>query len=504
MDSTLIMQIVLAVLVLTAMIVGGFSVKTWRAWNVVAGFLVFICACVLLVLLSMSLKARRHWLKQLDRSGKQYAQLVEENGRLLYGDLTEVVQTEENMQSISAKLGRLMLDRGRAWRQCTPAPLDANGTITVTISTAAAGKPHQIPVNFLLYAFREADAPTGQRLPVTYLGEFQVVAVNETSVQLVATLLAPDLMVFAEQNPTANFTDSFNAAYVNNVTWSLYEMLPVDDHRAFADSEADPDLRAPEASIFGAVNEQEITATLQFIAQFAAVAPAPTTLTNIVNKYLRDGHRATNEDPPEVIYAKVEFVKEYSEKVDSDSPLSALSSEFFDASGQAQIAFLQQGENGTVSIKAGMIAALPLAQANQLVADGTCKLVDRVYVRPLRDFAYSFHSLYDQFVEFRNKIRAQTYNKAQLEEANKNLTLVIQKKQDELSKVESDLGFVKTEGTKVRELATRLQSDLTALQETLRTLFRANLVLEQDLAEVQRKIQESVERAVDEATVAVP
>ncbi|MBM4001513.1 MAG: hypothetical protein FJ297_18595 [Planctomycetes bacterium] len=499
MDSSLIMQIVLAVLVLTALVVGGFSVKTRRAWDVVAGFLVFISACVLLIFLSMSLKARRTWLKKLDGLEVKMAQLTDEHGKLLYGDLTEVSQQggEDSVQTIGAKLGRLLLDRGRTWRQSVPSPLAADGTIIVNIATAAAGRPHQIPVNFIIHAFRESDHPAGYRVPATYLGEFQVVAVTETSVQLRATLQSPDLSAFVARNPTANFADAFNNTFVSNATWSLYEILPVDDHRVFAAADSQPDLVAPAA--FGAPNEAEISQTLQFIAERSAIPPSPESLQAIADRYRRDGRRSTNEDPPEFVYATVRFTKEYAEKVDSDAPLSPLNSEFFDASGQAQVPFLQRGEGGSVTIKADTVGAFPLEQANQLTASGSCELVDRIYVRKLHDFASAFHALYDQYIDISNKSKSQAYNRDQLDAANKNLTLVIQKRQDERSKVETDLGFVKQEADRVKSLVGRLQQDLSATQDHLRTLFRANLALEQELAGIEKAILDRAQREVERA-----
>lgn len=501
MDNPLVMQILLAVLILTALVVGGFSAKTWRAWDVVAGFLVFFSAAALLVLLSLSLKARRHWLKELDRYQKQYTAAVAEQTRLLYGDLTDVEQKDDSLKSLSAKLNRLLLDRGRVWREAVPAAPDAGGLITVTIAAAAAGSPHKIPQNFVLYVFREAASPTGVKIPITYVGEFQVAAVSETSVQLRAATLAPDLLRLSSQ---PNFQEAFTNSFVANTTWSLYEMLPVDDHRVFADPDLQPNLKVVGEPVFGAANEQQVRETLQFAAQNAAQAPRPELLEAMVARYLRDGRRAEPTDAPRDVQLKVEFVKDYTLQVDAEVPQAAMGPDFFDANGQAQVPFLRSGsENGAVTMRPGAVVVLPQEQATELINAGTCKLVEPIYVRPLRDYSFGLRSLYDRWVDTVNRVRLLQYNQKQLTDANGRINAVYLRRQDERSKLEADLAKVGYERTEITKLTQRLQQDLGQFEAAVNRLIRDNLALQQRLADAHRLITEQVERAVQEA-VAVP
>ncbi|GIW95656.1 MAG: hypothetical protein KatS3mg110_4697 [Pirellulaceae bacterium] len=491
MDNPIVMQLILAVLVLTALVTGALSVKTWRAWNVVGGFLVFIMAVTYLVLAAMHLKTRRVWLKEVDRLEKQQARLLDEQVKLTYGDLAAVSPTGDNLHSLRYRLHRLTLARGRVWRGCPP-QMNADGTLTVTIPTAQPGAGHKIPQNFVLYAFREADSPEGWKIPVTYLGEFQVVGVTETTVQLRQSLLAPALLAAGNQV-------DFQGNFVNNATWALYEILPQDDHFIFTDPEQTPNLAAENEPIFGQVNAQEVQQIVQQVLQFSPYPVQDTALQAIVTRYVRDGGRAQPTDPPEEQFVKVEFLKPYQEKVDSETSQSVMSSRFYDAQGQAQVSFLQRGESGTVSMPQGAVAVLPKAQADQLVNDGTCRPIEPVYVRPLRDFQFLFHNYFDRWVDLRNQIGLTQYNKRKLEQSLAAIAQVIQAKQTERVQVTEDLDHVRQEKSFVTALADTLSQQLSALRSELSSLYRANLELVAELEQVEQAIRQSALEAARQA-----
>lgn len=490
--NPIVMQIILAVLIIAALVMGGLSVKTWRAWHVVGGFLVFLTAVGYLVLVTMSLKARRVWLKELARLETQYVRLLDEQKKLTYGDLASLAPERDNLHSLTHRLHRLTLARGRVWRGCTPDSVAPDGTISLTIPSAAAGSPHQLPANFVVYAFREVDTPEGWKVPVTYLGEFQVVAATETTVQLRQALAAPAIMA-------AGNTIDYQAAFITGASWSLYEILPADDHTVFTDPEELPNLATPGEPVFGKPNPEEVQRVLQTVLQYAPVQPSPQAIQEILTAYLRDGSRAEPSDPPERQYVKVEFIKAYSEKVDSETSQSVLSSRFFDAQGQAQVGFLQRGEGGTVSMPAGAIALLPKAQADQLINNGTCKSIEPVYVRPLVDYTFAFHDLFDRWVDTRTQIAMYTMNKQKLEQLNAHLTTVIRDKQEERRKLTEDLSYLTRERDFLGNLRTALEQQRNQLLSQLSGLYRANLVMEQEIAELEQLVFEHVQQAAQSA-----
>ncbi len=494
MDNPIIMQLILAVLVLAALITGALSIKTWRAWNVVGGFLVFIVACAYLILAALHLKTRRVWLKEIDRLEKQQVRLVDEQIKLTYGDLAAVVPTDDNLHSLRYRLHRLTMTRGRVWRGCTP-QANADGTFTVIIPTAQPGAGHQIPANFVLHVFREADTAEGWKIPVTYLGEYQVAAVTETTVQLRESLRAPSLLAVGSQL-------DFVGAFVNNATWALYEILPQDDHFVFTDPEQQPKLATANEPIFGQVNAQEVQQVLQQVLQFSPYQVRPEELQAIAARYLRDGARAEATDPPSEQFIKIEFLKSYGEKVDSETPQSVMSSRFYDAQGRAQVSFLQRGEQGMVSMPAGAIAVLPRDQAQQLIDNGTCRAVEPIYVRPLRDFSFLFHDYFDRLVDLGNRIRLSLYNKQQLEKYLGHIQQIIDTKQTERAELTEDLSHVQQEKSFVATLAQELGQQLESLRNELNQIYRANIELRRELAEIEHLIQKNIAEAVQQAAQA--
>jgi hypothetical protein len=503
MDNPLVMQILLGVLVLLALVFGGLSAKTWRAWDVVGGFLVFLGAVIFLVLLATSLKARRHWMKTLDQYEKEYTQVTSEQEKLLYGDLTEAVQTEESLRSITAKLSRFMLDRGRIWRESVPAPPAGDGTITVSIAGATAEAPHQIPQNFVLYAFRDVPLADGRKVPAAYIGEFQVVAASPTNVQIRPTLLSPQLLAASS---TSDFANRFVGNYIQNATWSLYELLPTDDHRTYTDPEVQPDLKVEGAPVFGAVNEgllQEAFANVLQVATsvaqtFGTPVPNQAAIEQIVQRRLRDGRRAEPDDPPSETYLKVEFVQQHEEKVDSDVAQAVLNSNFFDSQGQAQVDFLRRGDDGTVTLQPGAVIVLPQEPANQLIRDGICKLVEPIFVRQLTDYTRGLQANFNRLVETQLKIRDSNYNMAQITAANQRISNLIQVRQDERNKVDADLKQVTYERDQVQMLVQKLQAALDKTKDEIRGLLSTNLSLEQDLSAIHQRIRDVVDQAGNE------
>jgi predicted nuclease with TOPRIM domain len=502
MDNPLVMQIVLGLLVLLALVFGGLSFKNWRAWDVIGGFLVFASAVTFLVFLSVSLKARRHWLQKLDGYQKEHARLLDEQEKLLHGDLAAVTQTAESLRSISAKLSRFMVDRGRIWRDCVPAAPAGDGTITV--AGAEAGKPHQIPPNFILHAFREQPLQDGMIIPATYIGEFLVVASDDVSVQLRPTLLSPSLLASSRSNPN-DFQINFGAVLIANATWSLYEMLPPDGHRVFVDMDVHPDLSIEGAPAFGQVKQEEVQAVFQFVMQhaFPTQQPPPqNAVLQALQQIVRDGLREEPTDPQDRIQVKVRFVKDHTEKVDTDVAQDILSDTFFDSQGQAQVDFLRRGDDGTVTLKPGAVVILRQDVANQLIRDGVCEAVERVYIRQLHDFSTAMHTLFDRWVDAQKETRGHLYNIAQMQTVNQQTSQMIQSRQDERTKLETDLQKVGFERDQMQALGTALETHLNNFRDEIRGLLAMNLALEEELETLQRRITEQVERAVDQAVAA--
>jgi len=144
----------------------------------------------------------------------------------------------EGIKQLRLDLHRVYINRGRAWEQTEPQrPDPQTGQVVVGVPMP---DPHGISDQMVLYVFEQAD---GRENP-DYLGEFKVTAVAEGQVQLSPTmqLTQPELQRLANSNGP----------------WILYERMPVDRHKLFADFDEEQ-LREmlPESSVMDYIKHGE-------------------------------------------------------------------------------------------------------------------------------------------------------------------------------------------------------------------------------------------------------
>jgi heme exporter protein D len=488
MDNPLLWQIILGVVVLAALVLGGLSTKTWRAWDVVAGFLVVLTAIAFLILVSASLKTRRTWLQQVARLQQQYDTLRNDEQRLLHGDLTETVQVEPSLRSERYRLTRLLIDRGRVWRSCTPGNPD-QGIVPVQV-IQEVGDSHQIPQNMVLHAFREApiDDEGTMRVPAAYIGEFRVTAINEAGVML---------------RPTRQLSPVQVAQLgIAGATWSLYEKIPSDSQRLFTDPDTPPELQREGAPIFGEVNEEELTEVFQFVQDNlpAQGQLSAERLQEVVGQFLRSGSRATEGDSPDTIQLKVRFLQEHAVQVDTNVAQGALSSRPFDASGLAQVEYLQRDDEDSVTIQPGAIVVLTPSVANPLIQEGVCELVEPIYVRPLTNFSLALNRLYHRRLRNTQIVEAVRYNTGMLSAAKEKIDQQTIYRQQERTRVEEDLEKLKFEREQITQLAEAVTKARDDVLDRLRSLFTENLRLAQSLETFHRETLERMDREYESVT----
>ena len=489
MDNPLLWQIILGVLVLAALVLGGLSTKTWRAWDVVAGYLVVLTAIAFLILASASLKTRRTWLQQVSRLQQQFDTLQADQQKLLHGDLTETVQVTPSLRSERYKLTRLLIDRGRVWRNCVPAAAEPDAVMVQVIQEA--GATHQIPANMVMYVFREAPLEDGGMLvPAAYIGEFRVSTVNEAGV-----VLSPTQQLTPGQRAQLGF---------GGATWSLYEKMPTDSHRLFTDTDIAPDLAREGAPIFGEVDEEELTEVFQFVQDNLPQESQlpPERLAEIVNRFARDGQRATDVDSPDTVQLKVRFLKEHTVQVDTNVAQGALSSGAFDASGSAQVEYLQRADGDSVTIQPDAIVVLTPSVANQLIQQEICELVEPIFVRPLSNFSLALNRLYHRHRRNVQMVQSVRYNSTLLGAAKEKLDQQTIYRQQERTRVESDLEKVKFEREQISQLAQTMTEVRERLLSQLRQLFEDNIHLAKSLEAFHQAVISQTDREVESATSA--
>ncbi len=211
-------------------------------WNKILVGFVFILAAVFLYMAARTLKTHEHWRSKAQQFEEKLATAEVENEELQFAD-HELANTNDEItwgiKRLRLELHKLLIGRGRVWTNCQPGQVNSeNGQVAVTTDLP---DPHGIANSTVLYVFEEANTEEGGQ----YLGEFKVTAVAEKQIQLEPTM-----------KPTAA---QLKRLAKSRGPWSLYEVMPADDHDIFTKFDDDgklvpmdeADLKAlfPEATV---------------------------------------------------------------------------------------------------------------------------------------------------------------------------------------------------------------------------------------------------------------
>ena len=460
--------------------------RRWSAWHLVFTGLLFVLSIVFVVMAAVSLKTRSSWLKQYADLTGQVANSDAEYTKLLYGDLTEIRQTEASVRRIRAQLNRTMADRGRVWRECAPQEITADA---VTLSTlrpgmeAAQAPPNGIAVKDVLYAFKELNKD-GQLAPAIYLGEFSVVDRTDQSVKL-RPIVPLDPVQAANIQAPGN--------------WSLYEIIPVDSHRAFAD---DPDAQASleqDEPLFGTWDAERLKAYFSepvslYLSGMGNLLN-PQIFENLLQQqYMRDGYvlseeevRTGGDDLAANTWIKLRFLKAWKVPVDelNGNAQSALNGGYFDATGRAVVDFLRRPEGQDVEFKADDLAVFDAAKARELISQGIAEQVAPYLVRPLVDFDRAFHFHHVRSSQLDNDVADIQRNLAALQDSKKKSEAQIAFRQQERAKLLQDRDLFFREREAVGSYQTTLTDEVQQLRQEMNALVRQNAELAAELTRLQ-------------------
>jgi hypothetical protein len=221
-------------------------------WNKVLLGLIFVAAVAFFYLGARTLKTHQHWRERAQEFEERIAALDEENVVLVAGVEREGRVVEDGIRQLKIELEKLLLDRGRAWTECTPQGADPQtGQVHVV---PGAPSPHGLVPNTVLFVFEgkrgvEEEVENRGR----YLGQFKVVPSDDGQVDRVR--LEPSQEMTPEQRQRLAASRGF---------WVMYDVMPIDNHY-----------------LFERLSEEEKRALL----------PAST-----VEEYIRDGQEATWDD----------------------------------------------------------------------------------------------------------------------------------------------------------------------------------------------------------------
>ncbi|MEM8736476.1 MAG: hypothetical protein AAGG44_19760, partial [Planctomycetota bacterium] len=252
--------ILFLLLLLVSVIVFIFvTVKTAKTWGALHTTLLWtlFTECWIFVVFAAGVQATRvKYTKDAFVQENKAAEAADRTRDLTWGQFQPNVENLDAVVPAQGELRRLTSDRGRVWRQVTFLRGN-NGDFQLELSSAAPAADdlgadpapandsptsESLPVNQVVYGFSEELNQDGKPIPNFYLGEFTVAQSQDGAVTLKPTLpLTP---------PQVQQIRSGGAS-----SWTLYEMLPLDSHQAFAA----PGSERTEDAVFGRMDEETLS-----------------------------------------------------------------------------------------------------------------------------------------------------------------------------------------------------------------------------------------------------
>ncbi|MFK8112319.1 MAG: hypothetical protein AB8B91_08955 [Rubripirellula sp.] len=468
------------ILGLLVLLVIGFFVVVWKAaqdwrwFNIVAVCFTMLLTVAFIFPTAGVLKSRAAWHQLNEQLEIKLAEVRVERDVLKYGDPNNP-ESGEGVVSLSQKLAKIGVEAGRRWRSLRMTNV-ANNNITLArvtdpgiagVDPPAADAEAEAPAaliddGLVVYGFAEAQDAQQQLIPVFYLGEFRVTASTPTQVTITPTgPLEPGQL----QKITGRQATS----------WSLYELLPLDGHQMFFAEGS----QGGEDNFFGRVDDE-------LVKRLLGNKVTPETL----QSYLRDGSRATAEDPPLSRWVKIEFEKLYSLDVDSPEQRGALDGGFFDGNGRSVDGRLQRGED--VKFRKGDQVLVKEEAANELINEGVAKLIDRYFLRPLNDYRFVLRRIRLRLTELEVLTK-------ELDKENKVLTEsfvltgeMLVKNREIQGKLEADRAQFRLEKAAIQEYEAEIRATVEKMKKEMVRLHNENI-------ELGRKI-ELYHKSIDQRT----
>ncbi len=209
----------------------------------------------------------------------------------------------------------------------------------------------------------------------------------------------------------------------------------------------------------------------------------------VLNEFKRDGKPADKKDPSDRVRVKVEFVKEW--KADEAAPAEAPKDNAAANPGQT-------AENK--QIQPGVTMYLPADVAEKLVTDGIAKYdvsdpeKSRLYDRPLRDYARLFRNAYAARNLLFNRVAELTAHTELVEDAVAKVTEDVAEAEKMKAGLTKDLTKFKEEVAVTVSFNEALAAKLKNTMAELSQLFRGNLRMSGELAQVQQQLIDAIRR----------
>lgn len=466
--GSILILLVLLVSVIVFIYIIVVTAKGWGALHTSLLCILFIECWVFIVFAAGVQGTRVKFTKEADKQRTRAEAAIENTQQLLWGRFDVNSVNLDAVIPVKNELRRMTNDRGRVWRNVNliqsvstgfelefSAPQAAADDLTADpVDGAAASTPssESLPVDLVVYAFAEELNEQGKPIPQFYLGEHTVTkSVNG------AVTLEPTIELNAAQK---SYIGSGAAA-----SWTLYELLPLDSHQAFAA----PGSERTDEDIFGRMDEETL-------AQLFALVPEDRRQ-QVIDSYLRDGKQANADDPSENRWHKVKILQEFETDVDSDEVADATERGYFDTIGRSIDVRLKrdgEGENGTVSLDPQTNERVVLAENAYLNLSSQGKVESEfpIYVRKLNDYEQAFNNHAERMHDVAERIDLFKREAEQLSQANLVGQQLISQEQIETEDLQSDLDNYRREVTVLNDAVATATADLKELKSRLTSLYQ--------------------------------
>lgn len=481
-----------AILGILVLLLIGFSIVVWKAspgwywYNIVAVSVTMLLGMIFLFPVAGVLQSRAAWHQVKEDLETRLEDKKQEQKELKYGDPADPA-SGDGVLPLAQELAQVGVEAGRRWRHLRMSPNSTPEQVLLvqmpSEEQAAEGVPPAepaeegegaegeaaaaaplIPEGMVVYGFAERPHEgVSEPIPRFFLGEFQVSASEPNQVALEPT---------GPLEPAQRQAISGRQA----VSWSLYELLPLDGHRPFVKSEPDDD------ALFGEIDKDAVK-------QLLGNRVSEQTLRN----YLRDGSRATQDDPPLSRWVKIEFTTDHSIVVDSPDERGALDGGFFDGSGRAVDSRLQRGEDNQVEFNDGDQVVVKEEVGRELVNEGVARLLDTYYVRPLNDYRFVLRRIRLRLTEMSLRQEELEFEQNMLKEAVDATVSTLTANQAAKLKLEQDLAQTQLEKKTIQEYQQQLQQKLEETRNNLVRLYRSNQQLENELSQIHRAVKQRLD-----------
>lgn len=467
-----VLLFVLIVVVIAQAILVWKAAPHWRWYQITPVVITTILAVIFVFPVAGALKSRSEWHKVKEELETRLASVEAEQLELRYGNPNDPL-SGDGVLPMAQELAKLGTEAGRRWRSLRLANANFNNGVQVVLANPQPEDPVDglpqdtadeaeadvaamplIPDGMVVYGFAEGPQPNlNVPVPIFYLGEYRVTATspNQVTLQPTAPLLPQQRQAIESRQA---------------VSWSVYELLPLDGHEPFiAEGSVEDD-----NNIFGRIDEELVKRLLgnPISAQSRA-------------EYLRDGSRSLPDDEPLSKWVKIEFTKNHEIVVDSPDQRGALDGGFFDGSGRAVDSRLQHGDSGVVKFSKDDLLIVKEEAADALIDQDVARLIDTYYIRPLNDYRFVLRRIRLRLAELSTRTQELTYENEVLQRAIDATVKMTAAAQGEKLMLEQDFEQTEVERKALETHNEKLANELKETRQRLVKLYRSNQRLEEDL-----------------------